>query len=391
MKKRISRKGKAIKLKIYTLILLLFILYGCGDHSSSKNRIATTKNYFTALDQSSSSKLYSVIGDSLLTKIPEYDYQVKYSKKDYVEKWLKWDSVFDPTYKVLALNVANENVVATVSKTDKRIAFFMHKPFLTQETFKFKNGKIAEIETKYLNFNEKTWGKNRKQLLNWVATNHPEYEGFINDQTEAGGIKFLEILNRYQNKDKRYLFFLHNRFLEEHELNELHPEHGRTEYKEILAAFEKSGLTVISELRNANVNAREYAGSVVNQIDSLMQTGVEPQHITVVGTSKGGYIAQYVSTLANNPDLNFVFVASFRDEDLQNIPEINFCGNILTIYEKTDPFGVSAIQRKESSTCTIRHFKEIELNTGLGHGFLFKPLSEWVQPTIQWANAQYSL
>ncbi|PHR85766.1 MAG: alpha/beta hydrolase [Leeuwenhoekiella sp.] len=204
-------------------------------------------------------------------------------------------------------------------------------------------------------------------------------------------MKFLEILNRYQNKDKRYLFFLHNRFLEEHELNELHPEHGRTEYKEILAAFEKSGLTVISELRNANVNAREYAGSVVNQIDSLMQTGVEPQHITVVGTSKGGYIAQYVSTLANNPDLNFVFVASFRDEDLQNIPEINFCGNILTIYEKTDPFGVSAIQRKESSTCTIRHFKEIELNTGLGHGFLFKPLSEWVQPTIQWANAQYSL
>ncbi|PHQ30620.1 alpha/beta hydrolase [Leeuwenhoekiella nanhaiensis] len=204
-------------------------------------------------------------------------------------------------------------------------------------------------------------------------------------------MKFLEVLNRYQKKDKRYLFFLHNRFLEEHELNELHPEYGRTEYKEILAAFEKSGLNVISELRNANVNAREYAGYIVNQIDSLMQTGVEPQHITVVGTSKGGYIAQYVSTLANNPDLNFVFIASFRDEDLQNIPEINFCGNILTIYEKTDPFGVSAIQRKESSTCTIRHFKEIELKTGLGHGFLFKPLSEWVKPTIHWANAQYSL
>tara|TARA_R100000935_G_scaffold58267_1_gene94613 strand:- start:201 stop:686 length:486 start_codon:yes stop_codon:yes gene_type:complete len=159
---------------------------------------------------------------------------------------------------------------------------------------------------------------------------------------------------------------------------------------EIINEFKKNGFKVVSEKRNGNVNAREYASGLVLQIDSLINIGTEPKNITIVGTSKGGYIAQYVSTLASNPDLNFVFIASFRDEDVLNIPEINYCGNILTIYEKSDPFGVSAKARIENSTCDIKHFKEIELNTGLNHGFLFKPLREWIEPTVKWASGNYN-
>ncbi len=209
---------------------------------------------------------------------------------------------------------------------------------------------------------------------------------------KRGGTELLEYtIELFRNEKNPMLFFLHNRFLETHELNDLHPEYGRTAYKEILVEFEKSGLTVISEQRNGNVNAREYAMGVVDQIDSLISTGVKPNKITVVGTSKGGYIAQYVSTLANNPDLNFVFVASFQENDIQNIPEINYCGNILNIFEKSDPFGVSALQRKLNSTCEIKNFKDIELNTGMRHGFLFKPLQAWIAPSIQWAKGNYDI
>lgn len=206
------------------------------------------------------------------------------------------------------------------------------------------------------------------------------------------GILFCSTLFTCEIKnDDRIIFFLHNRFLETHELNESHPEFGRTEYKEIVSEFEKSGFKVISEIRKGNVNAREYAIGIANQIDSLINSGMEPKKITVIGTSKGGYIAQYVSTIANNPGLNFVFVASFQNSDIQNITEINYCGNILTIFEKSDPFGISAIERKKTSTCDIRHFKEIELNTGMRHGFLFKPLKEWIQPSIKWANGNYEV
>lgn len=198
------------------------------------------------------------------------------------------------------------------------------------------------------------------------------------------------LLACHPKTEDRYIFFLHNRFLETHDLNESHPEYGKTAYLETIKEFKDNGFTVISEQRNGNVNAREYATLVTAQIDSLIQKGISPKNITVVGTSKGGYIAQYVSTLANNKDLNFVFIASFRENDLQDISNINYCGHILTIYEASDPFGVSAVKRKENSTCYIEHFKEIELHTGLGHGFLFQPMDEWMQPTIKWAKGNYN-
>ncbi len=204
-------------------------------------------------------------------------------------------------------------------------------------------------------------------------------------------IYFVALMACQNERNNRYIFFLHNRFLETHELHELHPEFGRTEYLEIINAFEEGGLKVLSEKRNGNVNARTYAIGIVNKIDSLMESGISAKQITVVGTSKGGYIAQYVATIASNPNLSFVFIASFRDHDIRDIPEINYCGNILNIYEQSDPFGVSALARKETSTCEIKHFKEIELHTNMGHGFLFKALPEWIEPTIKWANGDYTL
>ena len=236
--------------------------------------------------------------------------------------------------------------------------------------------------------NTKEWSKTVEKIKN----EFPEIENVIPGHGKNGGTELLDYtINQFKVHNDRFVFFLHNRFLETHELEESHSEYGRTEYKEILSELEKGGLKVISEKRKGNVNARDYAQGIVKQIDSLISSGVKPNKITVVGTSKGGYIAQYVSTLANNPNLNFVFIASFRSNDIQNISEINYCGNILTIYEKSDPYGVSAIKRKENSTCKIENFKEIELNTGMGHGFLFKPLKEWIEPTIKWANGKYDM
>ena len=189
--------------------------------------------------------------------------------------------------------------------------------------------------------------------------------------------------------EKKHLFFFHNRFLEEHNVDEKHAQYGRVEYHEILKSFKHAGFEIYSEQRKGNVNARDYAANTCKQIDSLLRAGVSSYSITVVGTSKGGYIAQYVSTIMQNPDLNFVFVACYRNTDIDEFPEIKYCGNILTIYEKSDPFGVSASARRLSSTCDIKNFKEIELDTGLKHGFLFKALDEWLKPTINWANRKF--
>jgi hypothetical protein len=189
--------------------------------------------------------------------------------------------------------------------------------------------------------------------------------------------------------EKDYIFFLHNRFAEENELDVKHPEYGKVEYKEILENFRKDGFVVFSEKRG-KTNVTEYASYITLQIDSLIATGTKPDHITVIGTSKGGYIAQFVSTYLANPDVNFIFIGCFNEKDLTEMPEINFCGNILSIYEKSDPYGVSAIKRKETSKLKVTRFQEIELNTGLKHGFLFKALPVWTAPCKKWAQRKYN-
>ena len=191
-------------------------------------------------------------------------------------------------------------------------------------------------------------------------------------------------------KEQRYIFFLHNAYVEQNDLSVAHPEYGKAEYNEILASFRKDNFIVYSEIRSKNTNAAEYAKKVVKQIKGLLKKGIFPNKITVIGTSKGGYIAQYVSTYLANPDVNFVFIGCFRDSDITEIPDINFCGNILTIYEKSDIYGVSAIKRKETSKLKINHFKEIELNTNLKHGFLYKASDNWIAPSKKWANGDYN-
>lgn len=188
---------------------------------------------------------------------------------------------------------------------------------------------------------------------------------------------------------QQYLFFLHNRFLENHKLNEKSKEYGKAEYNEIITAFTNSGFTVISEKRKKDTDTRAYARKVAGQIDSLLKRGVYPSEITVVGTSKGGYIAQYVSTYLHNPDVNFVFVGCYMDGDVKSFPDINICGNVLYIYEKSDSYGVSAYARREASTLPVTRYREVELNTGLKHGFLYKALPAWMDPATQWGKKQY--
>ncbi len=201
--------------------------------------------------------------------------------------------------------------------------------------------------------------------------------------------KSHEIAAQNDKTAARYLFFLHNRFLEDYALEDAHPEYGKVEYTAILQAFRQAGFTVFSEKRVAKTDVKLYARKIVAQIDSLLKTGVSLDHISVVGTSKGGYIAQYVSTFLANPEMNYVFIGCYQDVDLQELPDIQFCGNILTIYDKSDFYGVSAKAKKEASPLKVPHFKEIELDTRLKHGFLYQALDAWLMPAIKWSKQGY--
>ncbi len=184
-------------------MLSLFLTIGlisCKTSEKKIDKLKIAKQYYKALDNSDGADMKTLLTDSLVTKIPKYDYIQHHSVEEYVEKWLKWDSVFDPTYKILQIEQENEIVKATISKIDKRIFFLQQEAFITHEILRFQNNKIIVVETEYVNFNEKVWERNKTELLNWIDKNHPELNGFIYNQTEQGGVKFLKAIELYKNR-----------------------------------------------------------------------------------------------------------------------------------------------------------------------------------------------
>lgn len=198
-------------------------------------------------------------------------------------------------------------------------------------------------------------------------------------------ISLILVLTALNLNAKSYLFFLHNRFLEEQGLEGVHPEYGKVEYNEILTKFKNAGFEVISEIRPKDAKVEDYVAKVSAEIKELLANGVKPSDINVVGTSKGGYIAKGVSAYLKNKYINYVLIGCCNEEDRNS--KVEYYGNILSIYDVSDNIGTSCLMNKEQfQKKNMPHSKEIKLKTGLKHGFLYKALPEWIKPTINWSK-----
>lgn len=196
---------------------------------------------------------------------------------------------------------------------------------------------------------------------------------------------FIMYGQKSELKQKQYIFFLHNKFLEGHSGDDAHPKYGIVEYEKMLHELKDSSNIVLFEKRKPNTDPAVYALKIKKQIDQLIKKGIKAENIAVVGTSQGGYIAQYISYYMKNSELKFVFIgASFKDDSLEKDENFRLYGKILSITEKSDDGHIPLSQEQRFIRSNIKNFKEIELNTGLNHGFLFKALDTWIIPIKEW-------
>ncbi len=180
----------------------------------------------------------------------------------------------------------------------------------------------------------------------------------------------------------RYLIYLHGAIIETAGTRPTHPRFGVYEYNEILATFARRGFLVISEARPAGTDGMVYAANVVDQVRRLLTGGVPPDHITVVGFSKGGGIAIAASSMLAEDDVNFVFMAACGPW-LDDHPGIVARGRMLSLREASDELtGTCAGLFERSPSPNER--REIVLHLGGGHGAFYRPLAEWVEPVVEW-------
>lgn len=197
-----------------------------------------------------------------------------------------------------------------------------------------------------------------------------------------------EILNGIPKKmdpKAHYLFYLSGYIVEAGNLRPTSPKFGVYEYEQILNAFKQSGFVVISEARKQTAELEPYAKKVAEQVQQLMKSGIPAQNITVVGASQGGWIAMLMSTHLKNRELNYVIIGACGADD-EFLDQVDLHGNVLFIVEKTDRFPISSCRRFRGDATGLVEYEEIETNTGQNHGFLYRPLREWVEPVVGWAQ-----
>ena len=185
----------------------------------------------------------------------------------------------------------------------------------------------------------------------------------------------------------RYLFYLHGRIVEDRGVRPVSELHGVYEYEKIVETFRGEGFVVISEARAKGTEVKQYAAKVVAQIDALLKAGVPPRHITVVGASKGSMIAMHASSLLKGErggEVNFVLIAGCGAQTL-NDSELKLNGRVLSIYDASDE-GAGTCQKLFARSAGLKQRDEVKLNLKLGHGYIYRPLKEWVEPVVAWAK-----
>ena len=198
-------------------------------------------------------------------------------------------------------------------------------------------------------------------------------------------------LARADETGPRHLIYLHGRIIQEQQnVRPRHPEFGYYELEQILATFRERGFVVTGWIRPKGESVSASADRVVGQVRSLMASGVPASRITVVGGSMGATIALVSSARLQSPELRFGVLAACMSESVPRLLASQGqkpAGRVLSIREKSDESSEPCLPWKGDAdpraTLVVR---EIVLDTGLRHGFLYRPLREWVEPVAEWAT-----
>jgi pimeloyl-ACP methyl ester carboxylesterase len=189
----------------------------------------------------------------------------------------------------------------------------------------------------------------------------------------------------------RHLIYLHGRIVQDRQsARPEHPRFGFYELDKIRDTFEDRGFVVSAEIRPQSISVSDAADRVVEQVRELLDSGVPAERITVVGGSMGAGIALLASTRLENPDLRFAVLGTclattvpYLEGEEGRAPS----GKILAIREASDDVVGPCPRWEETlSPGPSLVVREIVLDTGLSHGFLYRPLPEWVDPVVDWAT-----
>lgn len=209
---------------------------------------------------------------------------------------------------------------------------------------------------------------------------------FFSDANEV-----LEQFPQEINAQQKYVFYSHGRIVEGVNATPTHPRWGRYEFPQVKAALADSNYVLIAYHRAKNTEPKQFAMMLADDVNTLINKGVKPENISLVGFSRGGeitimasnYLASSYSPSPYSPSkkVNIALLASCPDF-MKNSNEFEVYGEVFSIYETSDLVG--SCQFLIDNSKDVTSFKEISISTGQEHGAFYTPIPEWVKPLKTW-------
>jgi hypothetical protein len=183
---------------------------------------------------------------------------------------------------------------------------------------------------------------------------------------------------------ERYVIFSHGLIAEGDDPRPVSPKYGVYDFPRIKdSLFTNGGFNLIAVQRKKGVEFENHVNQLETWVHRLLDAGVKPSRVTLVGFSRGGQITALASGHLASEGINTAILAICTDGDfaVDSGPAIVLGGNFLSIYETSDELGSCS---KLADRSHLRSFKEVAISTGKAHGAFFEPRPEWIGPLKAW-------
>jgi hypothetical protein len=198
------------------------------------------------------------------------------------------------------------------------------------------------------------------------------------------GCRAVELYDRFPDSihaGERYVIYSHGLIVEGDDPKPISPKYGQYDFPAIKQALFSAGGFNLIALQRPKSSADTYADTLKSWVRRLLDAGVNPRRITLVGFSRGAQLTALASNDLASVGINTALLAICENGEVLGANGLILGGNLLSIYETSDELGSCAQLAARSH---LKSFKEVAISTGKKHGAFFQPLPEWLRPLKAW-------
>ena len=151
----------------------------------------------------------------------------------------------------------------------------------------------------------------------------------------------------------------------------------------LVAAFSDMGFTV-DTMAYAGEARSDYARRIAGKVRSLLDAGVAPERITVVGAGYGSPVAILASAIAGNSHVNYVLLGGC-DAQLKDDYTFRMSGRVLGVRDAADHASHSCRPLWRDAP-KVSDRRDMVIATGLGGRAFDQPRAEWLKPIDAWSH-----